>query len=192
VAGVLAFAATAGTGAAGQDKDSPIQLKLAAKKDHYVFDAGGSTPAEYRKQLEQIADAQKNKQGGTKPLPAPAVDLVLQITNASKEDQTIYAGGTVNVYTFELKGPGVITLNNTGPMPGVIIVPRPMTLKPGASFDVPVTKLMDGRRGMARLLYWTEPGEYTLSVTYQLTDGKGQPTQLLKSAPVNITIEAPK
>jgi hypothetical protein len=192
VAGVLTL--LGGGVAHGQGaKDGPVELKLIAKKDRYAWDGGGLTPAEFRKQLDKLAEDQKNKKGGLGPLPsAPAVDLLLQITNTSKDDVTVHVGGTANVWTFELKGPGVVTLVNTAPMPAIIILPRAVTLKPRESFDVPVKKLMDGRRGASRLLYWTEPGEYTLSATYQLTDAKGTATQLLKSETVKITVEMSK
>ena len=44
-------------------------------------------------------------------------------------------------------------------------------------------------RGVTRNVYWTEPGEYTLSVSYQLSDQQGNKTLLLKSEPVKITVE---
>jgi hypothetical protein len=192
VAGVLTL--LAGGVAQGQGaKVGAVELKLVAKKDRYAWDGSGLTPGDFRKQLDKLAEDQKNKKGGLGPLPpAPAVDLLLKITNTSKDDVTVHLGGTANVWTFELKGPHVVTLVNTAPMPALIILPRAVTLKPGESFDVPVTKLMDGRRGASRLLYWTEPGEYTLSATYQLTDAKGTATRLLKSETVKITVEMSK
>jgi hypothetical protein len=194
VAGLLTLTASAVGAEGGQvAKDGVVELKLVAKKDRYVWDGGGLTPADFRKQLDKLAEDQKNKQGfGAKVPPAPTVDLLLQISNTSKEDVTVYLGGTANVFTFDLKGPAAVALKNPGPMPAIIVLPRAITLKPGESFDIPVTKLMDGRRGMSRLLYWAEPGEYTLSATYQLSDSKGGATQLLKSESVKITVELPK
>jgi hypothetical protein len=194
IVGCLAILASADYAAAAQaGQDGPLELKLVANKDRYAWDGGGMMPADFRKLLDQLAADQKDKKGfGAKVPAAPVVDLVLRITNTSKDDVTTYTGGTANVYTFDLKGPGVVTLRNNAPMPAIIILPRATTLKPGASIDIPVAKLMDGRRGMARLLYWTEPGEYTLSVSYQLSDAKGAPAQLLKSAAVKIVVDMPK
>jgi hypothetical protein len=178
----LAFAAALTLNAAAQDKDAPVTLKLVAKETKIPWNVGGLSPADLKKQLEDEKASP----------PAPAVDLVLQITNPGKEDVTIYMGGTANVYTFELKGPGAVARANRGPMPGFILASKATTLKPGETVEVPVKKLSDGRRGLARNVYWTEPGEYTLSATYQLTDAKGAAAQLLKSEPIKITVEAPK
>ena len=50
---------------------------------------------------------------GQRFLKALTVDLVLQLTNTSKEEVTISVGGTANVYTFELSGgAGVVTMRN--------------------------------------------------------------------------------
>ena len=72
-------------------------------------------------------------------------------------------------------------------------MPKAQTIKAGESFDIPVSKLTDGQMGIARLLYWAEPGEYTLSATYQLAgdNGKGKGA-LLKSESVKLKVEMPK
>jgi hypothetical protein len=45
---------------------------------------------------------------------------------------------------------------------------------------------------VSRNLYWTEPGEYTLSATYQLSDDQGGKTKLIKSEPVKLKVEEKK
>jgi hypothetical protein len=177
-----------------QGKDGPVQLKLESKKASYTWDGGGLKPAEYRKMLDQIAEEMKKKGAGLgmKVPPAPAVDLVVKLVNTSKDDITIYVGGDPNVMTFELKGPGVVTLPNPVAFTADFKLPKAHTLKAGESFDIPVARLMDGLRGAARLLYWTEPGEYTLSVTYKLSDQQGSQTHLLKSEPIRLKVEMPK
>src|SRR5262249_30705320 len=130
--------------------------------------------------------------GIAKVPPAPAVDLVVKVVNTSKDDVTVYVGGDPNLMTFELKGPGAATLPNTVALTSDFKLPKARTLKAGESFDIPVSRLMDGHRGVSRLLYWTEPGAYTLSVTYQLCDMKGAKTQLLKSEPIQLKVELPK
>jgi len=176
-----------------QGKEGPVELTLIAKKTTYAWDAGGLTPEEFRKQLDKLKEDSKKKGGfGAKLPPAPVVDLVLKFTNTGKEAVTIYLGGDPNQYVFELKGPGVVTMPNPGPMTLEFRNPKAVTLKPGESHEIVVTKLMDGMRGVGRAVYWTEVGDYTLSAAYQLSDAQGQRTAVLKSEPVKLKVEMKK
>src|SRR5437667_436032 len=83
--------------------------------------------------------------------------------------------------------PGVMTLPNNVALTADFRLPKAVTLKPGGTYEMQVKKLSDGLRGVTRNVYWTEPGEYTLSVSYQLSDQQGNKTLLLKSEPVKIT-----
>jgi hypothetical protein len=172
---------------------SPLVLKLVAKKTTYTWDAGGKTPAEFKKQLQEIAEAIKSGKGfDIKPPPSPAVEMTLQITNTGKDAITIHVGGDSNIYTLELKGPGTFALNNPVAVTADFRLPRATTLEAGKSYEVPLRNLMDGHRGISRLVYWTEPGDYTLSVSYQLASEGGEKTALLKSAPIKLKVEKGK
>jgi hypothetical protein len=176
--------------APAQDKqpESPIQLKLIAKTATYKFDGGGKTPAEYKAYLEDVA---KKLGAGAKvePPKALAVDLVLELRNTSKEEQTIHVGGDVNVYTFGLGGgAGVVTMPNPVRFTTELRLPKAVTLAPGKSHEIPVKQLSDGLRGAARLIFWTGPGEYKLAATYQLATNDGKKAAELTSAPVTITV----
>jgi hypothetical protein len=169
----------------------PLELKVVAKKDTYAWDAGGKTPKEFKKLLDDLAEA--IKQGKDVKLPEPpAVDLVLQVVNTGKEEVTAYVAGDTNVFTLELKGPGVASLAPQLAFTADFRLPKAVTLAPGKSYDVPLKRLVDGFRGASRYVYWTEPGEYTLTATYQLSDADGGKGALLKSAPVKIKVEEKK
>ena len=186
VAAALVFA----TAAPAEDKKpaGPVTLTLKAKTDKYKFDAGGKTPAEFKKALEDFAAQQKQGKLVTAPKP-PAVDLVLVLTNTSKEEVTIYVGGDPNVYTFELTGgDGVVTLNSGLAFTADFRLPKAVTLAPGKAHEIPVKQLSDGLRGMSRYVYWTGPGEYKLSAKYTLSDKDGGRGKELKSEPVKITV----
>ena len=166
----------------------PLELRLTAKKDTVSIDLGGKTPKEYYKALADLAE-QINKGGfGARPPRAPEVDLTLSVVNRSKEEMTIHVGGDPNVYVFEVKGPGVVTMRNPIAFTADFRLPRAVTLAPGKSFDIPVRQLMDGMRGASRLLFFTEPGEYTLTAAYQLSDARGGKGQLLKSEPLKLKV----
>jgi hypothetical protein len=186
----LAFALALALNGSAEDKkpDGPVVLKLVAKTDKYKFDGGGKTADEYKKELEATAKALEKGERVTPPK-ALSVDLVLQLTNTSKEEVTVYIGGTVNVYTFELSGgTGAVTMRNPVAMPAIVRLPQAVTLAPGKSHEIPVTSLSDGRRGVSRLVFWTGPGEYKLSAKYLLSDPKGGRGTELTSEPVKITV----
>jgi hypothetical protein len=46
-------------------------------------------------------------------------------------------------------------------------VPKSTTLAPGKSVEIPIKTLSYGMRGASHRSYWIEPGEYTLTATYQ-------------------------
>lgn len=181
------FALATSTSAEDKKPEGPITLKLVAKADKYKFDGGGKTPAEYKKHLEELA---KDKKGGLRAAPKPpAVDLVLTLTNTSKEEVTIYVGGDPNVYTFELTGgDGVVTMNSGLAFTADFKLPKAVTLAPGKSHEIPVKRLSDGLRGAGRNVYWTGPGDYKLGVTYTLAGPDGAKGTVLKSEPVKITV----
>lgn len=184
---VLAFA----TAATAEDKkaEGPITLKLVAKTDKYKLDTGGKTPAEYKKELEQTAKLLKEGAEKVRPPKPPAVDLVLQLTNTSKEEVTIYVGGDPNIYTFDLTGgTGAVTMNSGLAFTADFKLPKAVTLAAGKSYEIPVKQLSDGSRGAARYVYWTGPGEYKLVAKYTLADKDGGRGTVLKSEPVKITV----
>jgi hypothetical protein len=178
------------TSSSAEDKkpESPVTLKIVAKTDKYKFDSGGKTPEEYKKHLEELAA--KIKKGERVQPPKPlAVDLVLQITNTSKDEVTIYVGGDSNVYTFELTGgAGVVTMNGALAFTTDFRSPKAVTLSPGKSYEIAVKQLSDGFRGATHNIYWTGTGEYKLSATYTLADANGGKGTVLKSEPVKITV----
>lgn len=189
---VLAGAALLAPAAvSGEDKKpvSPVELTLVNKAEKYTFDGGGMTADEYKKSLQETATKIAKGQRVDPPKPLP-VDLVLKITNTSKEDVTIYVGGDANVYTFELTGgAGVVTMRNDVLFTTEFRLPKAVTLAPAKSHEIAVKQLTDGARGAARLVFWTGPGEYTLTASYALADAKGGKATVLKSAPVKITVE---
>lgn len=176
--------------ASAEDKKpaGPVTLTIVAKSDKYKFDGGGKTPAEYKQALEDVAKQQKVGGLVTPPKP-PAVDLVLVLTNTTKEDMTIYVGGDANVYIFELTGgAGVVALSSELATTAEFRPSKPVTLAPGKTHEIAVKQLSDGNRGISRYVYWTGPGEYKLSAKYTLSTRNGGTGAELKSEPVKITV----
>lgn len=190
LAAVFALATTVSAEEKKDDKKpgGAITLTLVAKTDKYKFDAGGKAPAEFKKQLDDLAAQQKQGKLAQPPKP-PAVDLVLVLTNTSKEDVTIYVGGDPNIYTFELTGgAGTAALGSALAFTADFKIPKAVTLAAGKTHEIPVKQLSDGSRGMSRNVYWTGPGDYKLSATYTLSNKDGGKGAELKSEPVKITV----
>jgi hypothetical protein len=170
-----------------------LHLKLIAPKETVTWDGGGKTPKELQKMLEEIEKAaKKNPFDGPMLPPAPKVDLVLRIVNGTRKPMDVWLGGDMNVVTLELKGPGVKALNFMGAFTTELRLARKFTLEAGKHHDIPLERLSDGLRGMARSVYWTEPGEYTLSATYQLSSGPEEKGKLLKSNTIKLKVQEKK
>jgi hypothetical protein len=189
----LVLFATVATSAADEPQvrpTGPLVLKITSKKDHYLFVGDGKSTKEYRADLEAMAKSQENGERIHPPKALP-VDLVMVLENTSRENVTVYVNGTANTHTFDLTGgAGVVTLKNTAAMPQFIRLPTAVTIEPGKSHEMPITTLADGRRGNARLIYWTGPGEYTLVAKYTLVDQKGIKQSELESEPITISVTA--
>lgn len=176
--------------ATAEDKKpaGPIALKVVSNKDKYVFDGGGKTPAEYKKELEELAKNLAKGGPARPPKPLP-VELALLLENTSKEAVTVYVGGDSNVYKFELTGgAGAVTMNNPVAFTADFRLPKAVTIEAGKSYEIPVKVFADGPRGFSRLVFWTGPGEYKLTATYTLSDGEGGKGAELKSAPATIVV----
>jgi len=65
---------------------------------------------------------------------------------------------------------------------------NPITLEPGKTYDIPVTRLAFGSRGIARMAYFTEAGDYTLAVTL-VTIQNEKPVRLTSDT-VAFTVQA--
>ncbi|MDY3551135.1 hypothetical protein R5W24_000209 [Gemmata sp. JC717] len=183
---LVAFAVTG----RAEDKKAqpPVTLELVAKNDKYKFDGSGKAPAEFKKYLEEIAQAQKDGKLARPPQP-PAVELVLKFTNTTKNDTTIYVGGDSNSYTFDLTGgSGSVAVGSGRAFTEEFRFPKAVTLAPGKSHEIPVKQLADGHRGASRYVYWTGPGEYKLSAKYVLANADGSKGAELASEPITITV----
>ena len=166
----------------------PLELKIVLKKTEYKFDSGGKTPAEYRKMLEQMREEIKEgKFRGRAPNP-PAIEGVLQITNTGKSEWVAFVGGDANTLTLNLKGPGVIDLSPQLAFTADFRLSKEVRLEAGKSHEIPLKQLSDGFRSASRYVYWTAPGEYTLTASYQLANPEGAKGQLLTSPAVKLKV----
>ncbi len=187
----------AGAGAAqgkSEPPGVPVQAKLLAKQTTYTLDLGGRSPAEFRQALK---DAAKD---GRYP-PAPAVDLVLELRNTGDKEVQVWTSGDPVRLMLDLKGKGAVNEALKGiAFTTIFIMPKATTLAPGKSVEIPIKGLAYGMRGASHRSYWLEPGEYTLTASYQTAvapapkgsaDAQGGFGKVvLTSAPVKLQVKA--
>jgi len=191
LAALLAVAfCTAGRADEGKKDPSksnlPLRLKLINKGESY------KAPEGLKKQLD---DAKTSKRYP----PALAVNLVLEITNTSTKDVQFWFKGDPVTVGLDLKGPGAVSAAPPVAVTANFVIPQAMTLAAGKTYKIPVTRLQYGFRGISQFAYWTEPGEYTLTASYNTAikpapEGtKAEPDGFapvnLKSEPVKIKVE---
>jgi len=152
--------------------DGPsLGIVLSSKQSHYKLhgDEDG-IPARLHKLEERLNAPEKKKSRGQdkaaqadeRPPEAPQVDMTLRIVNRSKQRVEFWSDGDAVAVTLRLQGPGAVT----APMPVMhtmeLRLPKVVTLGPGETFDLPITKLEFGERGDSARAYWTRPGDYLI------------------------------
>jgi len=187
ITGFIALAfATTGLHA---DEKPTLTLKVTSKKDTYTIDRGGKTDEEYQKLFTEFL---KGKGLGKVPPPV-AVDLVVSIVNDGKKPVTITVGADNSEVLFNLQGPKAQYLRPLVATTREFRLGKPVTIEPGKSYDMPYTKLVDGFRNISRNIYWLEPGEYTLSATYQMATGDDDKKgPLLTAEKITLKVVEPK
>ena len=166
-------------------------------------------PARLHEMQERLAapaaPGKKNKAKATKkteegPPEAPQVDLTLRIINRSKQRVDFWSGGDPVTVTLRLEGPGAVS----APMPVMHTMemepPRVVTLGPGETHDLPITKLEFGERGDSVRAYWTRPGDYSIVPSLETAvrpawpgthvDGEGFGSVMLAGPPLRVHVDA--
>lgn len=163
------------------DAPGPLSATLFAKQTTYKLrdDLAGKT----EKQL-------KGRNGQPQPAP-PAVDIQLAVTNTSDQPVTLMRGADAEQIIVELTGPGAVTVPAMVMMTMEFRMGKPTKIAPGETFKIDIEKLAFGMRGISRYAYWTQPGQYTLTVRYQGAMAKpdGQPGQTRRTMAVTPPIQ---
>jgi hypothetical protein len=140
-------------------RPTALTLAVVSNKDSYPLNPAQSGK-EFRDTLTQTR--------GRAPAPS-AVDLTLKFTNPTAAPITFPLGGDESQFHFKLEGPGAVNIPNNIPMTREFRMGKPVTVKPGESYEHKITALAGGMRDMTEYSYFTEPGDYTLTVTFTTT-----------------------
>ena len=91
------------------------------------------------------------------------MDLIFEITNTGDKD--LDANVDLN-YRMEVKGPGVVDRfrHSMNCMP-----PEPTRIKAGETIKMPIRGLAFSTGKQSHTLYWTKPGDYEVSVSYDVS-----------------------
>lgn len=168
-----AVANTPGTPPATPGLDGPsLGIVLLSKQPSYKLHGGEEQiPARLHELQERLTAPPKARPGKQKaeqgPPDAPQVDMTLRIVNRSKQRVDFWSDGDAVTVTLRLEGAGAVT----APMPVMHTMemrsPKVVTLGPGETFDLPVTKLEFGERGDSIRAYWTRPGDYEIVPSFE-------------------------
>jgi len=96
------------------------------------------------------------------PPEAPQVDMTLRIINRSKQRIDFWSEGDPVTITLRLEGVGAVTAQMPVMHTMEMRPPKVVTLGPGETFALPITKLEFGERGDSTRAYWTRPGDYSI------------------------------
>ncbi len=173
-------------------KELPVQIRLSGKT-RYVLNTGGLDSDAYKKKIAAAAEAGR-------PLPTPAVDIVVEIVNTSSKPIDIWTSGDPVVLTLDLQGPGAWNLNPPLAFTREFRAPQTTTLAAGKSVSFRLSELTSGFRGRSRFCYWTQPGDYELQASFKTAirpappgspdAGDGFRHVTLTSAPLKISVGA--
>ncbi len=122
----------------------------------YTLDLAGKTPDELRRGILAAARAGE-------PSPPPEVNLEVTIPNTGRGLPPLDFAARDTELVLDLQGPGVVRVAASH-APAPLARLKTVVFTPGDSYVLQIRKLAERSPGAVHYLYWTEPGEYTLTV----------------------------
>ena len=152
----------------------------------YTLDLAGKTPDELRRELVAAARAGE-------PLPPPEVNLEMEIPDLGRGLPPLDFAGRDAELVLDLQGPGVVRVAAPH-APAPLARLETVAIPSGQPYAVPIRELAEGSPGAVHYLYWTEPGEYTLTVRLRVVTA-GDPTAGVRvltwtAGPMRLRVEA--
>lgn len=185
------MAALAAVMARGAPAEAPKQAeegltaRLVMKETTFTIPAGQRGAA--------FRDTLKNRTPDQPPLPAPPVlNAELELKNNSPKPVTFMFGSDQSRVDLKLEGPGAASAPAMLMMTMEFRLGKPVTIPPGGTYRIPIAKLCWGMRGVETNGYWTEPGEYTLTASYQWVpeaNADGGAFNIVRAPPVKLTVK---
>jgi hypothetical protein len=127
----------------------------------FALNLHGKAAKDFREQLPAAAGT------GRLPLP-PEVDLSLELHNMTRGELQVAPQASHTELWLDLTGPGVMHVAGPAGLDEPFLSATTVAVAPGQRCAVPIRRLVDGSRGALRYTYWTEPGDYTLTLRYRV------------------------
>jgi len=148
----------------------------------FAFEPAAASIKAYRSDLQQAAFK------GQLPAP-PEVNLVLEIHNSTDHPIRLRFDDPNAELRLTLSGNGALRVNGArgaDPFAGLSVV----RLAAGATFYLPIERLIGGSRQQPVFLYWTAPGQYRLRAVLRIptesSDGKKLTTISGLAVPIRV------
>jgi hypothetical protein len=160
-----------------QQPAAPITLeaKLILGKDTYTI-----TPAQAGEEFRRRIQA--GARGAAMPAP-PDVDMTLELKNTGTSPVVFAVDSDASSVNLQLAGTGAVTADSNMAMTMEFRLGRPMSVEPGQTHTIPIKSLRFGVRGISKMAYWTEPGEYTLTASFTTHPPNQSDRQVTFTAP---------
>jgi hypothetical protein len=170
-------------GRIGEPPDAPAAVaKEPPIRSEYRLEFGGLSAADY------LRAAQEGR------LPPVEVGLSLDLHNDGDQPMRIDLDDDRASLRLDLRGPGALAVPAPPGAKAPLNVFGAVALAPGDRKRLVFTRLVDGARGAVRHLYWTKPGDYTLTAEVQApveTDPlAGRRMRTFSTAPLRIHVVA--
>jgi anti-sigma factor RsiW len=135
---------------------APGEVRMEAKGLTGLLALGGKTPTAFQQEVEAAR--------GTNGLPPPPeVNFGMQMRNTGEDPLTLNFGKDSYLW-LDLRGPGVLSVPARDPKDQPALTPHTVRLEPGASYTLPIPRLIYGSPERVRYAYWTKAGIYDLSI----------------------------
>ncbi|HVS38596.1 MAG TPA: zf-HC2 domain-containing protein [Gemmataceae bacterium] len=132
--------------------------------------------------------AQPPGRGALTPIP---VELALDLRNPDREPLRIDFKDENTRLLMDLLGPGVLDDSAPGAEPPLAHLDE-VRIAPGGTDHLEIHQLAYGGRGDVHYLYWTKPGEYTLTITLRAwvrPDPPGEAREIVvTSSPIKVPV----
>ncbi len=120
----------------------------------------------------------------------PRVSMKLRLRNLSHKTLQFRVSGDEASWRMQLRGPGAVHVLGGGDPTERYLSGRLVRLEPGGTVDLPIEALRYGTRASELAAYWTESGDYQLSVSLETTLLEGPSGDAHRSRRVEIVAPA--
>jgi hypothetical protein len=156
-----------------------------------LAEAGGAKPLRITRgnELEANfpADVRSKRLAQEGRLPPPEVGIGLEVRNQGAQPLLLDLTNQRAELLIHVQGPAGALIEAPYSEPAAVLTTPPLTLGPGQEHVFRIDRLVMGTRARPRALYWTGPGEYTLTIHLRAATTGGR-LLWIDSAPIRVKV----